>query len=137
IVDVMRQLSFDETKLDRKAGFADVAGSGMDSSGLSHDESFRVDDLDLNLNKEPYVNLNVSQVETQFELPVSEEPDVGHTQEPILAEVSTQEPIVAEVSTKAPIVEDVGTLEFNAEDVVIEDYVSSGEDGEDAEQDNG
>ncbi|GJV98596.1 hypothetical protein Tco_1553848 [Tanacetum coccineum] len=95
IDDVMRQLSFDETELDGEAGFADVAGSGVDSSGLSHDESFGVDDLDLNLN-EP-VNLNVSQVETQSELPVSEEPDVGPTQEPILAEVSTQEPIVAEV----------------------------------------
>ncbi|GJV54963.1 hypothetical protein Tco_1455968 [Tanacetum coccineum] len=145
IDDVMRQLSFDETELDGEAGFADVAGSGVDSSGLSHDESFGVDDLDLNLN-EP-VNLNVSQVETQSELPVSEEPDVGHTQEPILAEVSTQEPIVAEVitqepimaevSTEARIVEEVGTQEFSVEDVVIEDYVSFGEDGEDAEQGNG
>ncbi|GJR32191.1 hypothetical protein Tco_1108423 [Tanacetum coccineum] len=100
------------------------------------------DDLDLNLN-EP-VNLNVSQVETQSELPVSEEPDVGRTQEPILAEVSTQEPIVAEVSTQepivaevsteVPIVEEVGTQEFSVEDVVLEDYVSS---GEDAEQGNG
>ncbi|GKD91926.1 hypothetical protein Tco_1371763 [Tanacetum coccineum] len=136
IDDVMRQLSFDETELDGEAGFADVAGSGVDSSGLSHDESFGVDDLDLNLNEEPDVNLNVSQVETQSELPVSEEPDVGHTQEPILAEVSTQEPIVAEVSTEAPIVEEVGTQEFSVEDVVIEDYVSSEEDGEDAEQGN-
>ncbi|GKB33782.1 hypothetical protein Tco_0873183 [Tanacetum coccineum] len=67
--------------------------SGVDCSGLSHDESFRVDDLDLNLNKP--VNLNVSQVETQSELHVSEELDVGPTQEPILAEVITQEPIVA------------------------------------------
>ncbi|GJU09107.1 hypothetical protein Tco_1125537 [Tanacetum coccineum] len=147
IDDVMRQLSFDETKLDGEAGFADVAGSGVDSSGLSHDESFGVDDLDLNLNEEPDVNLNVSQVKTQSELPVSEEPDVGHTQEPILAEVSTQEPIVAEVitqepimaevSTEAPIVEEVGTQEFSVEDVVIEDYVSSEEDGEDVEQGNG
>ncbi|GJX41393.1 hypothetical protein Tco_0256383 [Tanacetum coccineum] len=89
-----------------------------------------------------FFNLNVSQVETQSELPVSEEPDVGPTQEPILAEVSThepivaevstQEPIVAEVSTKAPIVEDVRTQEFS-----VEDYVSFGEDGEDVEQDNG
>ncbi|GKF43139.1 hypothetical protein Tco_0129691, partial [Tanacetum coccineum] len=60
-----------------EAGFADVVGSGVDNSGLSHDESFGVDDLDLNLN-EP-INLNISQVETQSELPVSEEPDVGHT----------------------------------------------------------
>ncbi|GJY92578.1 hypothetical protein Tco_0508360 [Tanacetum coccineum] len=138
IDDVMRQLSFDETELDGEAGFADVAGSGVDSSGLSHDESFGVDDLDLNLN-EP-VNLNVSQVETQSELPMSEEPDVGRTQEPILAEVSTQEPIVAEVSTQepivekvstqVPIVEEVGTQEYSVEDVVLEDYVSSGKDAE-------
>ncbi|GJU85869.1 hypothetical protein Tco_1293415, partial [Tanacetum coccineum] len=74
IEHVMGLLSFEETKLDGEVGFGDVAGSGIDSSGLSHDESFRVDDLDLNLN-EP-VDLNVSQTETQSELPVSEEPDV-------------------------------------------------------------
>nr|GEY95751.1 reverse transcriptase domain-containing protein [Tanacetum cinerariifolium] len=102
IDDVMGQLSFDKTELDGEAGFADVIGSGVDSSGLSHDESFGVDDLDLNLN-EP-INLNVSQVDTQSELSMSEEPDVGPTQEPILAEVNTQEPIVAEVSTQEPIV---------------------------------
>ncbi|GKB83871.1 hypothetical protein Tco_0950766, partial [Tanacetum coccineum] len=79
IDDVMRQLSFDEIELDGEAGFADVARSGVDSSWLSHDESFRVDDLDLNFNKP--VNLNVSQVETQSELLVSEEPDVGNGQE--------------------------------------------------------
>ncbi|GKC05468.1 hypothetical protein Tco_0997078 [Tanacetum coccineum] len=33
-----------------------------------------------------------------------------------------------EVSTKVPIVEEVGTQEFSVEDVVLEDYVSSGED---------
>ncbi|GJW75606.1 heat stress transcription factor B-4-like protein [Tanacetum coccineum] len=109
-----------------QAGFADVARGGVESYGLSHDESFGVDDLDLNLNKS--VNLNVSQIETQSELDVSEEPDVGRTQEPIVVEVSTQEPIMAEVSTQAPIVEKVGTQEFTVEDVVLEDYVSSGED---------
>nr|GEX51491.1 hypothetical protein [Tanacetum cinerariifolium] len=71
------------------------------------------------------------------ELPVSEEPNVGRTQEPILSEVSTQEPIVAEVSNDAPIVEEVETQELSVEDVVVEDYVSSKEDGEDAEQGNG
>ncbi|GKA17138.1 hypothetical protein Tco_0696975 [Tanacetum coccineum] len=55
------------------------------------------DDLDLNLN-EP-VNLNVSQIETQSELHVSEEPDVGRSQEPIVEEVRTQEPIVEDVIT--------------------------------------
>ncbi|GJW47535.1 heat stress transcription factor B-4-like protein [Tanacetum coccineum] len=111
---VMRQLSFDATELDGEAGFADVAGSGVDSSGLSHDESFGVNNLDLNLN-EP-VNLNVFQVETQSKLPLSEEPDVGRTHKPILSEVSTQEPIMTE--------------EFSVEDVVLEDYVSFGEDAE-------
>nr|GEW72673.1 hypothetical protein [Tanacetum cinerariifolium] len=62
-------------KLDGEVGFVDVAGSGVDCSGLSHDESFGVDDFDLNLNEH----------------------------------------------------------EFSVEDVVIEDYVSSEEDGEDAE----
>nr|GEY99538.1 transposase, MuDR, MULE transposase domain protein [Tanacetum cinerariifolium] len=73
IDDVMRQLSFDEIELDGEACFADITGNGVDSLGLIHDESFRVDDLDLNLN-EP-VNINVSQVETQSELLVFEEPD--------------------------------------------------------------
>ncbi|GKG03339.1 hypothetical protein Tco_0310975, partial [Tanacetum coccineum] len=103
-----------------EAGFADVAGSGVDSSGLSHNESFGVDDLNLNLNKP--VNLNIFQVETQSKHPVSEEPDVGRTQEPILSEVSTE----------VPIVEEVRTQEFSMEDVVLKDYVSSEEDGEDA-----
>ncbi|GJW59894.1 hypothetical protein Tco_0109229 [Tanacetum coccineum] len=103
IEDVMRQLSFKETELDGEVWFGDVAGSGIDSSGLSHDESFGVDDLDLNLN-EP-LDLNVSQTETQSELPVfevlvSEEPNVGRTQEPIV------------------------------EEVIVEDYVSFGEDVE-------
>ncbi|GKE03594.1 hypothetical protein Tco_1395612, partial [Tanacetum coccineum] len=74
--------------------FADVTRSSVESSGLSHDESFGVDDLDLNLN-EP-VNLNVSQIETKSKLLVSEEPDVGRTHELIVAEVRTQEPIVKE-----------------------------------------
>ncbi|GKC43117.1 hypothetical protein Tco_1060839 [Tanacetum coccineum] len=128
IDDVIRQLSFEETELDGEAGFADVAGSGVESSRLSHDESFGVDDLDFNLN-EP-VNLNGSQIETQSKLFVFEELDVGRSQEPIVVEVSTQEPIVAEVSTQIPIVEEVGTQEFTVEDVVLEDYVSYKEDAE-------
>ncbi|GKB91106.1 shikimate O-hydroxycinnamoyltransferase [Tanacetum coccineum] len=35
IKDVMRQLSFEKTELDREAGFGDVAGSGIESPGLS------------------------------------------------------------------------------------------------------
>ncbi|GJV19101.1 hypothetical protein Tco_1368121 [Tanacetum coccineum] len=91
IDDLIRQLSFDKTELDGEAGFADVAGTGVD-------------------------------IETQSELPVSEELDVGRTQEPIVAEVSTQEPIMAEVSAEVPIVEEVGTQVFSVEYVVLEDY---------------
>nr|GEY11152.1 hypothetical protein [Tanacetum cinerariifolium] len=48
-------------------------------------------------------------IKTQYELPVSEEPDVGPTQDLILAEISTQEPIVAEVNTQELIVAKVST----------------------------
>ncbi|GKE07502.1 hypothetical protein Tco_1399520 [Tanacetum coccineum] len=83
IKDVMGQLSFEKTELDGKAGFDDVARSGIDSFGLSHDESFGVDDLNLNLNV--IMDLNVSQTETQDELHVSkvlvsEEADVSRTE---------------------------------------------------------
>ncbi|GJU01670.1 ribonuclease H-like domain-containing protein [Tanacetum coccineum] len=122
IDDVIRQLSFEETKLDGEAGFADVAGSGVESYGLSHDESIGVDDFDLNVN-EP-VDQNVLQIETQYELPVSEEPNVVRSQEPIVAEVRTQELVVEEVRTQDPIVEDL----------IVEDYVTS---KEDTEQGNG
>nr|GEY97926.1 hypothetical protein [Tanacetum cinerariifolium] len=84
IDDVMRKLSFEETKLDGEACFTDVKGNSVESYSLSHDESFGVDDLDLNLN-EP-VNLNVSQIETQSKLHVSEDPDVSRSQEPIMEE---------------------------------------------------
>ncbi|GJT59892.1 hypothetical protein Tco_1003425 [Tanacetum coccineum] len=55
-------ISFDDMELDGEAGFGDVAGSNLDNSGLIHDESFRVDDLDLNLNL--HLDLNVPQNET-------------------------------------------------------------------------
>nr|GEY13722.1 hypothetical protein [Tanacetum cinerariifolium] len=70
IDDVMRQLSFDETELEGEAGFAGVAGSGVDS-----------------------LRLNVGRTQEPILAEVS-------TQEPIVAEVSTQKPIVADVSTK-------------------------------------
>nr|GEU66802.1 hypothetical protein [Tanacetum cinerariifolium] len=76
INDVMMQLSFKEKELDRDAGFVDVVGSGVESFGLSHDESFGVDDLDLNLNEQV------------------------RTQEPIVKEVRTQEPTVQDVVLK-------------------------------------
>ncbi|GKD35251.1 hypothetical protein Tco_1250760, partial [Tanacetum coccineum] len=69
IEDVMRQLLFEETEFDGDAGFDDVARSGIDNFGLSHDEYFGVDDLNLNLNV--IMDLNVSQTETQDELHVS------------------------------------------------------------------
>ncbi|GJT02954.1 hypothetical protein Tco_0824123 [Tanacetum coccineum] len=51
---------------------------------------------------------------------MSEEPDVGRTQEPIVEDVRTQEPNVQEVRTQEPIVKEV----------IVEDYVSLGEDVE-------
>nr|GEU93502.1 hypothetical protein [Tanacetum cinerariifolium] len=46
-----RSLPQHDSKLDGEAGFADVVRSGVESFGLSHDESFGVDNLDLNLNE--------------------------------------------------------------------------------------
>ncbi|GJZ39553.1 hypothetical protein Tco_0586116 [Tanacetum coccineum] len=89
-----------------------IPRSGIDSFGLSHDEFYGIDDLNLNSNKP--VDLNGSQNETQSKLPVSEEPDVGKTHKLVMEEVRTQEPIV--------------------EKVIVKDYVSS---KEDAKQGNG
>ncbi|GJV08042.1 hypothetical protein Tco_1345698 [Tanacetum coccineum] len=114
IDDLMRQLSFEETKLGGEAGFANVAGSGVESSGLSHDESFGVNDLDLNLN-EP-VNLNVSQIKTQYELSVSREPDIGRSEE---------QPIVEDV-----IVEDYSSEDASTDDDEDEDFYDLGNDDE-------
>nr|GFB51270.1 hypothetical protein [Tanacetum cinerariifolium] len=73
IDDVMRRLSFDEIELDGEVDFGNVAGSSIDNTRLSYDESFGVDDLDLHLNLT--LDLNVSQIETQEEDPVSEVPN--------------------------------------------------------------
>ncbi|GKE11212.1 hypothetical protein Tco_1414763, partial [Tanacetum coccineum] len=78
IEDVKSQLSFKETKLDGEADFGDVARSGMESSGLIHDESFGVDDLDLNLNEpEPIVE----EVRTQELILEEEDVKYGNSQE--------------------------------------------------------
>ncbi|GKD15610.1 hypothetical protein Tco_1200017 [Tanacetum coccineum] len=113
IEDVMRQLSFEKTELVGEVGFNDVVGSGIDSSGLSYDESFRVDDLILNLNVT--VDLNVTQTKTQAELPlfeviVSEEVDVSRTE--VLVSVETDvgrnhEHVVEQEPVKAPSDEQV------------------------------
>ncbi|GKC00284.1 hypothetical protein Tco_0986420, partial [Tanacetum coccineum] len=109
IEDVMKQLSFEEFKMDEEARFGDVAGSGIDSSGLRHNESFGVDDLDLNINLTR--DLNVSQNETQEEELVSEvhvsevpnehevnEPaEVGRTKEHVVEQGNGQE-VVDETS---------------------------------------
>nr|GFD59908.1 hypothetical protein [Tanacetum cinerariifolium] len=59
------------------------------------------------------------------------------TQEPIVIEISNKVTIVEEVETQEPIVAEVGTQKLSVEDVVVEDYVSSEENGEDVEQGNG
>ncbi|GJT88969.1 hypothetical protein Tco_1070686 [Tanacetum coccineum] len=73
IDNVIRHISFDDMKLDREAGFGDVAGSSIDNFGLSHDDSFGVDDLDLNLNFT--LDLNVPQTKTQEEVVMSKVPN--------------------------------------------------------------
>nr|GEX24428.1 hypothetical protein [Tanacetum cinerariifolium] len=96
IDDVMRQLSFDETELDGEVGFDDVAEGGCGQFRVSHDESFRVDDMDLNLNE-----------------PVS-------NQEPIMAEVSNEVPIVEEVGTQEFSVEDVVVEDYVSSEEDVE-----------------
>ncbi|GJU01164.1 hypothetical protein Tco_1111502 [Tanacetum coccineum] len=137
-------LSFVSQQATPSQALVIVVGSGIESYGLSYDENFGVEDLDLNLN-EP-VDLNVSQIEIQAQLPVFEEPYVGRTQEPIMEEVRTQKPNVEEVRTQRlalknqlwqrlalrhPLWKRLELRNF------VEDYVSSGENGEDAEQVNG
>ncbi|GKB37081.1 hypothetical protein Tco_0882023 [Tanacetum coccineum] len=75
IANIKRQLSFDEMELDGKAGFSDVAGNGIDSSGLSHNESFGVDDMDLNVPNDHVVN------ESDTHVDVEPAVDVGRTKE--------------------------------------------------------
>nr|GEW09831.1 transposase, MuDR, MULE transposase domain protein [Tanacetum cinerariifolium] len=77
----------------------DSSTPSVESSGLIHDESFGVDDFDLNLN-EP-MDLNVSQIKTQSELPVLKEPNVVRSLEPVVVEVRTQEPIMEEEDESA------------------------------------
>ncbi|GJW16711.1 hypothetical protein Tco_0024147 [Tanacetum coccineum] len=60
-------------ELDREEGFSDVEGSNLDNFGLSHDESFGVDDLDLNINLN--LDLNVPHHATHEEVLVSEVPN--------------------------------------------------------------
>ncbi|GKC44688.1 hypothetical protein Tco_1062410, partial [Tanacetum coccineum] len=108
----------------RLYSFGDVARSGVESYRLSHDESFGVDDLDLDLNLNELVDLNVFQIKTQYDLHVSHEPYVGRTQEPIVENVRIQEPHTEEVRTYEPIMKNV----------LVKDYVSY---REDVEQGNG
>ncbi|GJS46008.1 hypothetical protein Tco_0596129 [Tanacetum coccineum] len=59
--DIIRRITFDDMELDGEACFGNIEGRNLDSSGLIHDESFGVDDLDLNLDLN--VDLNVPLLE--------------------------------------------------------------------------
>ncbi|GJZ56987.1 hypothetical protein Tco_0612481, partial [Tanacetum coccineum] len=83
-------------------------GSGINNSGLSHDESFKVNDLDLNLNIiETQTKLHVLEVLVfeeadvgRIEVPVYEEADVGRTKVPVSKEADfgrTEEHVVEQV----------------------------------------
>nr|GEX42740.1 hypothetical protein [Tanacetum cinerariifolium] len=80
-----QQLSFEETKSDGDADFGDVAGSGIESSGLSYDESFGVDDLDLNVPNDHVVN------ESCIHVDVEPAVDVGRTEENVVERVRVDE----------------------------------------------
>ncbi|GKC57702.1 hypothetical protein Tco_1085300 [Tanacetum coccineum] len=72
-----------------------TTSTGIDSSGLNHDKSFGVEDLDL----------NVSQTETHielpmFEVPVFEESDVGRTQEHTIEQVIVEDYVSSEEDAK-------------------------------------
>nr|GEV52500.1 hypothetical protein [Tanacetum cinerariifolium] len=112
--------------------FVDVAGSGVDSLGLSHDESFGVDDLDLNLNEEPDVNLNVSQVETQFELPVSEDQMLVELRNPFWQRLAFKNPLWQRLVLKNPLWQRLalsdGQFFFDDEGIDTEYDVQSSED---------
>ncbi|GKB38179.1 RNA-directed DNA polymerase, eukaryota [Tanacetum coccineum] len=71
--DELLCITFDVMELDREEGFSDVEGSNLDNFGLSHDESFGVDDLDLNINLN--LDLNVPHHATHEEVLVSEVPN--------------------------------------------------------------
>ncbi|GKA24185.1 hypothetical protein Tco_0710218 [Tanacetum coccineum] len=81
-----------------RATIEDITDELGSTAVIEHRFEKIFDDLGLNLNE--HVDLNVSQIKTQYELPVSKEPDVGRTRELIM------------------------------EEVMVEDYVSSREDGE-------
>ncbi|GJX53676.1 hypothetical protein Tco_0282045 [Tanacetum coccineum] len=133
-------LSFVSQQATPSQALVIVVGSGIESYGLSYDENFGVEDLDLNLN-EP-VDLNVSQIEIQAQLPVFEEPYVGRTQEPIMEEVRTQKPNVEEVRTQedesAPSdghffydVEGINTVYKSQYDVRSSEYAGADDDEDD------
>ncbi|GJY72917.1 hypothetical protein Tco_0477348 [Tanacetum coccineum] len=86
----------DHVLLTIQPQFSDINLSFV-SQQATPSQSFGVDDLDLNLNEPMDLNLSVSQIETQSELPMFEEPNIGRTQEPIMTEVRTQELIVEEM----------------------------------------
>ncbi|GJU19068.1 ribonuclease H-like domain-containing protein [Tanacetum coccineum] len=71
--DELLCITFYVMELDREEGFGDVEGSNLDNFGLSHDESFGVDDLDLNVNLN--LDLNVPHHATHEEVLVSEVPN--------------------------------------------------------------
>ncbi|GJS46010.1 hypothetical protein Tco_0596131 [Tanacetum coccineum] len=58
---MIRHITFDAMELDGEACFGNIKGRNLDNSGMIHDESFRVDDLDLNLDLN--VDLNVPLLE--------------------------------------------------------------------------
>ncbi|GJU60911.1 hypothetical protein Tco_1238677 [Tanacetum coccineum] len=73
IDDVIRYIDFNFNELDVAPEFSYLDAMNVDKSGLSHDEHYGVDDLDLNLDL--HLNLNVLVNEMQEEVVMSEVPN--------------------------------------------------------------
>ncbi|GKG00489.1 hypothetical protein Tco_0302179, partial [Tanacetum coccineum] len=87
-------------EFDEEAGFGNVEAMNLNSLCLSHDESFRVDVLDLKIDLN--VDLNVPQVEMQeevvvFEVPIENMVTESHTHvdvQPAVVEGRSKEQVV-------------------------------------------
>ncbi|GKB15042.1 hypothetical protein Tco_0848965 [Tanacetum coccineum] len=73
---MIRRITFDAMELDGEACFGNIKGRNLDNSGMIHDESFRVDDLDLNLDLNVDLNVPLLEILLPKEVLEKEEVDV-------------------------------------------------------------
>nr|GEU91442.1 transposase, MuDR, MULE transposase domain protein [Tanacetum cinerariifolium] len=110
----------------------------IEHSVIALDSYLRAPQFRATLKEITYEPDSIAANKTKFLLLLTWHESSEITKEPICESVtpSSLPQHDSKVSTEVPIVEEVRTQEFNVKDVVLEDYVSSGEDGEDAEHDD-